>query len=76
MPTISMFLGILIKMNWQDTGQHSLPHFHAFYGDYEAVFWARRWDYCRKIPRQAKRIYKSMGADTRGRVSRQLEACR
>lgn len=33
-----MFLGILIKMNWKDTGQHSLPHFHAFYGDYEAVF--------------------------------------
>ena len=38
MPTISMFLGILIKMNWKDTGQHNLPHFHAYYGDYEAVF--------------------------------------
>ena len=38
MPTISMFLGILIKMNWKDMGQHSSPHFHAFYGDYEAVF--------------------------------------
>ena len=25
-------------MNWMDTGQHNLPHFHAFYGDYEAVF--------------------------------------
>jgi hypothetical protein len=33
-----MFLGILIKMNWKDTGQHSLPHFHAFYGEFEAVF--------------------------------------
>ena len=38
MPTLSMFYGILIKMNWNDTGQHNLPHFHAFYGDYEAVF--------------------------------------
>ena len=38
MPTISMFLGILIKMNWKDTGQHNTPHFHAYYGDYEAVF--------------------------------------
>jgi len=33
-----MFFGILIKMNWKDTGQHKLPHFHTFYGDYEAVF--------------------------------------
>jgi hypothetical protein len=38
MPTLSMFLGILVKMNWKDIGQHKLPHFHAFYNDYEAVF--------------------------------------
>ncbi|MCL2078381.1 MAG: DUF4160 domain-containing protein [Oscillospiraceae bacterium] len=38
MPTISLFYGILIKMNWKDTGQHNAPHFHAFYGEYEAVF--------------------------------------
>jgi len=38
MPTLSMFYGILIRMNWKDMGQHNLPHFHAFYGDYEAVF--------------------------------------
>lgn len=38
MPTISMFFGILIKMNWKDMGQHNSPHFHAYYGDFEAVF--------------------------------------
>ena len=38
MPTISMFFGILIKMNWKDAGQHNSPHFHAFYGECEAVF--------------------------------------
>ena len=38
MPTLSMFYGILIKMNWKDSGQHNLPHFHAFYGEYEASF--------------------------------------
>jgi hypothetical protein len=38
MPTLSMFLGILIKMNWGDTGQHNVAHFHAFYGEYEASF--------------------------------------
>jgi hypothetical protein len=34
-----MFYGILVKMNWKDTGQHNRPHFHAIYGDYEAVFY-------------------------------------
>lgn len=38
MPTISMFYGILIKMNWRDMGQHSCPHIHAYYGEHEAVF--------------------------------------
>ena len=38
MPTISMFLGILIRMNWRDIGQHKTPHFHAYYGEFEAVF--------------------------------------
>lgn len=38
MPTLSMFYGILIKMNWADQGQHKTPHFHAFYGEYEASF--------------------------------------
>jgi hypothetical protein len=32
MPIISRFLGILIAMYWQD---HSPPHFHAKYGEYE-----------------------------------------
>lgn len=38
MPTLSMFYGILIKMNWNDRGQHNTPHFHAYYGEYEASF--------------------------------------
>ena len=38
MPTLSLFYGILIRMYWKDTGQHNSPHFHAYYGEYEAVF--------------------------------------
>ena len=38
MPTLSMFYGIVIRMNWGDIGQHNTPHFHAFYGEYEASF--------------------------------------
>jgi len=32
MPIISKFLGIIITMYWDD---HSPPHFHAKYGNYE-----------------------------------------
>lgn len=35
MPEVSRFLGISIKMYFSD---HNPPHFHAFYGDDEAVF--------------------------------------
>jgi hypothetical protein len=35
MPTISMFLGIVIKMNYQE---HAPPHFHAEYSGAEAIF--------------------------------------
>jgi hypothetical protein len=34
MPEISRFFGIVIKMFWND---HHPPHFHAFYGDEEAL---------------------------------------
>lgn len=35
MPTISMFYGIIIKMYYDD---HNPPHFHAFFGEYKAIF--------------------------------------
>jgi hypothetical protein len=34
MPEISRFLGIVIAMFYRD---HSPPHFHAIYGDYEVT---------------------------------------
>jgi len=34
MPTISIFYGIVIQMFWND---HAPPHFHALYGEYEAI---------------------------------------
>jgi hypothetical protein len=34
MPTISTFFGILISMYWRD---HDPAHFHARYGEFEAV---------------------------------------
>ncbi|MGH7740164.1 MAG: DUF4160 domain-containing protein [bacterium] len=35
MPRISEFFGIIISMYFND---HSPPHFHARYGDFEAAF--------------------------------------
>lgn len=34
MPTISRFYGLIIRMFYND---HAPPHFHAAYGDYEAI---------------------------------------
>lgn len=34
MPEISRFYGIIIKMYYED---HTPPHFHALYGEYEAL---------------------------------------
>jgi len=34
MPEICRFYGIIIRMFWAD---HPPPHFHAVYGEYEAV---------------------------------------
>ena len=38
MPTISLFFGIIIRMYWRDNDRHKLPHMHAYYNEYEAVF--------------------------------------
>jgi len=35
MPIIARFYGILIKMYFKE---HGVPHFHALYGEYNAIF--------------------------------------
>lgn len=37
MPIISSFYGISIKMYFRNQ-EHNPPHFHAYYGEYSAVF--------------------------------------
>lgn len=36
MPELSRFAGIVIYMLFHDTQQHSKPHVHVYYGEYEA----------------------------------------
>lgn len=38
MPTISIFYGIIIYMFFYDNKKHNIPHIHAAYGEYNAVF--------------------------------------
>ena len=37
MPAISMFYGIIVRMQSERGGKHHKPHIHAIYGDEEIV---------------------------------------
>lgn len=54
MPTISAFYGILIRMYFDD---HAPPHFHAVYGEFEAVIDIRALSIIRgSLPRRALQL--------------------
>ena len=38
MPVISMFYGIIIRMQSEHGGKHHIPHIHVICGDDESVF--------------------------------------
>lgn len=51
MPTLSRFFGIEIRMHPSD---HNPPHFHAVYGEYEALMEIETMAVCRgALPRRA-----------------------
>jgi len=37
MPALSMFFGIIVRMQSEKGGRHNKAHVHALYGDYEVV---------------------------------------
>ena len=37
MPAISMFYGIIIRMQSEKGGKHNTPHLHAVYNEHEIV---------------------------------------
>lgn len=37
MPALSMFYGIIVRMQSERGGKHNKPHVHAIYGDDEVV---------------------------------------
>jgi Domain of unknown function (DUF4160) len=54
MPTISQFFGIVIQMFWRE---HTPPHFHALYGEYESLIEIRTLDVIKgSLPRLAQAL--------------------
>lgn len=60
MPRLSAFYGIVITMYWKD---HPPPHFHAKYGDHEALIVIRDGSvYSGWLPRRALRLVRAWRA--------------
>ncbi len=60
MPTISSFYGILIHMYWDE---HSPPHFHALYAEFEASIDIRTLDVIRgSLPSRALSMVREWAA--------------
>lgn len=55
MPKLSFFYGITIKMYWDEV-HHSLPHFHAYYAEYEASLDLRGEIIAGELPRGQLRL--------------------
>lgn len=54
MPRLSEFYGIVIYMYWED---HAPPHFHAIYGEYEALVRVEDGTFIRgELPRTARKL--------------------
>ena len=73
MPIISIFYGIVIQMFWRD---HNPPHFHALYGEYEAVFDVRDLRVLRgSLPRRAMGLVLEWASDHRDELMEDWNLC-
>ena len=62
MPVIARFYGILIKMYFSQS-EHGVPHFHAIYGEYNAVFDIQTLEMLEgDLPLRAQRLVREWGA--------------
>jgi len=73
MPTISAFYGILIQMFWQD---HAPPHFHALYGEFEALIDIRTLEMIRgSLPRRAHALVRAWATLHRNELMEDWQLC-
>ncbi len=58
MPVIARFYGIIIKMYFSQS-EHGIPHFHAIYGEFNAVFSIETCDIIEgDLPNRGKQLVK------------------
>jgi hypothetical protein len=73
MPTISTFYGILIQMFWKD---HAPPHFHALYGEDEALIDIRTLEIIEgRLPRRALALVLEWAQEHRAALLEDWELC-
>jgi hypothetical protein len=73
MPTISVFYGIVIQMFWRE---HGPPHFHALYGEHEAIIDLRDFSVTRGyLPRRALALVLEWAADHRAELMEDWKLC-
>lgn len=74
MPTLSVFYGIIIQMFWDD---HAPPHFHATYGEYEALIDIRTLEVIRgELPRRALVLVLEWAQERRSELNESWDLCR
>jgi hypothetical protein len=74
MPTISAFYGILIQIFWRE---HGPPHFHALYGEYEALIDIRTLEVMQgNLPRRALTLVMEWASEHRAELIEDWELCR
>ena len=73
MPTISVFYGIVIQMFWNE---HAPPHFHALYGEHEALIDLRDLSVMRgSLPRRAMALVIEWATDHRDDIMEDWNLC-
>ena len=61
MPVIARFYGIIIKMYFSQS-EHGIPHFHAMYGEFNAVFSIETMNMIEgDLPPRARRLVEEWG---------------
>jgi len=73
MLTISQFFGIIIRMFWRE---HAPPHFHALYGEYEALIDIRTLEIIEGgLPKRAQAMVLEWAAQHREELMEDWNLC-
>ena len=71
MPVVSRFYGIVIKLYFRE---HGVPHFHALYGEHNAVFAIDTLEMIEgDLPNRARRLVTEWAQQYRGELRRMWE---